>query len=89
VSGLRLEPVWKRTLPPGSLSVYNTDMAKSNPVKHRKRGPPPTGINPIMAFRPPPQLRAIIETYAKKNDISVSEAMRTLIEAGLKRRPKP
>jgi len=39
----------------GLLSVYNTDMAKSNPVKHKKRGPPPTGINPIMAFRPRPQ----------------------------------
>jgi len=42
-----------------------------------------------MAFRPLPQLRAAIETYAKENDISVSEAVRRLIEAGLKRRPKP
>jgi hypothetical protein len=64
-------------------------MSKSNPVKHKKRGPPPTGINPIMAFRPPPQLRVAIEAYARENEVSVSEAMRTLIEAGLKRRPKP
>jgi hypothetical protein len=63
-------------------------MAKSNPVKQRKRGPVPTGINPIMAFRPLPPLRAAIEAYAKTNEVSVSEAMRQLIEAGLKRRPK-
>jgi hypothetical protein len=63
-------------------------MVKSNPVKHRKRGPAPTGVNPIMAFRPPPSLRSAIEAYAKTNDVSVSEAMRVLIEAGLKRPPK-
>jgi len=62
--------------------------AKSNPVKQRKRGPTPTGINPIMAFRPMPPLRAAIEAYAKANEISVSDAMRRLIEAGLKRRTK-
>jgi hypothetical protein len=68
--------------------MYNRVMAKSNPVKQRKRGPPPTGINPIMAFRPLPPLRASIEAYAKANDVSVSDAMRRLIEAGLKRPPR-
>jgi hypothetical protein len=47
-------------------------------VKQRKRGPAPTGINPIMAFRPLPPLRAAIEAYAKSHEISVSEAMRQL-----------
>jgi hypothetical protein len=68
--------------------MYNRVMPKSNPVKQRKRGPSPTGVNPIMAFRPLPPLRASIEAYAKANDVSVSDAMRRLIEAGLKRPPK-
>jgi hypothetical protein len=42
-----------------------------------------------MAFRPLPPLRAAIEAYAETNELSVSEAMRHLIEVGLKRRPKP
>jgi hypothetical protein len=76
------------SLPLGSLSMYNRVMVKSNPVKQRRRGPRPTGINPIMAFRPLPPLRASIEAYAKANDVSVSDAMRRLIEAGLKRPPR-
>ena len=63
--------------------VYNTVMAKSNPVKQRKRGPKPTGVNPIMAFRPQPKLRADIEAHAKAGDTSVSEALRDLVELGL------
>jgi hypothetical protein len=58
-------------------------MAKSNPVKHRKRGPAPTGVNPLMAFRPQPPLRAAVEAYAKANDFSMSEAIRRLVELGL------
>jgi hypothetical protein len=42
----------------------------------------------MMGFRPLPLMRAAIEAYAKTNKVSVSEAMRQLIEAGLKRRPK-
>jgi hypothetical protein len=41
-----------------------------------------------MAFRPLPPLRAAIEAYAEAKEVSVSEAVRQLIEAGLKRRPK-
>jgi hypothetical protein len=58
-------------------------MAKSNPAIQRKRGPAPTGINPMMGFRPLPPMRAAIEAYAKTNEVSVSEAMRRLLEAGL------
>jgi len=39
-----------------------------------------------MAFRPPQPLRKAIETYATQNEVSVSEAMRQLIDAGLKRK---
>ena len=66
--------------------MYNRVVARSNPVKHKKRGPAPTGVNPIMAFRPRPALRAAIEAYAKGNDVSVSEAVRQLIERGLRPR---
>ena len=59
-------------------------MAKSNPVKQRKRGPAPTGVNPIMGFRPLPPLRADIVAYAKAEDITLSEAIRRLVELGLK-----
>jgi hypothetical protein len=63
-------------------------MAKSNPVKQRKRGPAPTGINAIMAFRPLPPLRAAIEAHAKATDVSVSEALRQLVELGLNAKRK-
>ena len=77
---------WKLHLPSSPISLYNRVMAKSNPVKHKKRGPAPTGINPIMAFRPLPPLRGAIKDYAKAHDVSLSEAMRQLIERGLKKR---
>lgn len=41
-----------------------------------------------MAFRPLPSLRAAIEGYATENDISVSEALRQIIELGLKAKPR-
>jgi hypothetical protein len=63
-------------------------MAKSNPVKQRKRGPAPTGVNPIMAFRPLPPLRASIEAFAKSAEVSVSEALRRLVELGLQAKAK-
>jgi hypothetical protein len=64
--------------------MYNRVMTTLNPVKHKKRGPAPTGVNPIMAFRPLPPLRAAVNAYAKAKEISVSEAIRHLVELGLK-----
>jgi hypothetical protein len=64
-------------------------MAVSRLVVKQKKprmGRPPTGINPIMAFRPLPPLRAEIEAYAEESGVSISEAMRQLIEAGLSRK---
>jgi hypothetical protein len=37
-----------------------------------------------MAFRPPPPLRSSIEGYTKENEVSISEALRRLVELGLK-----
>jgi len=41
-----------------------------------------------MAFRPPLPLRAAIEAYAKDCDISLSEALRRLVELGLAAKAK-
>jgi hypothetical protein len=37
-----------------------------------------------MAFRPLPKLREAIETFAETNEVSVSDALRALVEIGLK-----
>ncbi len=59
-------------------------MARSITVAQKGRiGRPATGITPLMAFRPPLPLRAAIEAYAKSNEVSVSEALRRLVELGL------
>ena len=52
-------------------------------------GRPPTGITPLVAFRPPGELVEAIDKWAAASGVSRSEAMRRLIEAGLERRPKP
>jgi len=66
-------------------------MAKATSVIQKKKrlGRPRTGITPLVAFRPPQQLIDAIDAWAAAAEVSRSEAMRRLIEAGLKRRPKP
>jgi hypothetical protein len=66
-------------------------MARSISVKQKKKplGRPPTGVTPLVAFRPPVELVEAIDKWAAASGMSRSEAMRQLIEAGLKRRPKP
>jgi hypothetical protein len=41
-----------------------------------------------VAFRPPAELVEAIDAWVAAADVSHSEAIRRLIEAGLKRRPK-
>jgi hypothetical protein len=55
----------------------------------RKPGRPATGRDPVTALRLPPVLLEQIDSWASERDISRSDAMRQLIEAGLKRRLKP
>ena len=62
-------------------------MGRSNLVKQKKRGAQPTGVNSIMAFRPP--LRFAIEAYAMTREISLSEAIRRLVELGLRAKSEP
>jgi hypothetical protein len=64
-------------------------MAKSNKViPKKKRGRPATGKDPLTALRLPPALTKAIEAWAKKqaDEPNRSEAIRRLIELGLKAR---
>jgi hypothetical protein len=55
----------------------------------RKRRPRGSDPYPIIPVRVPPEVVAAIDSWAAKADKTRSEAIRLLIEAGLKRRPKP
>jgi hypothetical protein len=54
----------------------------------RKRRPRGSNPYPIIPVRVPPEVVAAIDSWARKADKTRSEAVRLLIEAGLKRRPK-
>jgi hypothetical protein len=61
-------------------------MKKSNTVTQkmkRGKGRPPTGMMPILGARVPAQLRLQIKKWATQNDLSYSEGVRKLLEAGL------
>jgi Arc/MetJ-type ribon-helix-helix transcriptional regulator len=63
-------------------------MGKPNKVIPKKRrGRPATGKDPITALRLPPDLTEAIEAWAAKqdNEPNRSEAIRRLIELGLKK----
>jgi Arc/MetJ-type ribon-helix-helix transcriptional regulator len=66
-------------------------MAKSNKViPKKKRGRPATGKDPLTALRLPPRLTKEIEAWAAKQDDEPnrSEAIRRLVELGLKAKVK-
>ncbi len=66
-------------------------MAKSPKAKaehKRKPGRPATGVDPVIPIRLPAPLTAAIDAWAAKVGTNRSDAMRQLLEAGLKRRPK-
>ena len=70
----------------GSHFCYTIRMKKSRPVKQKVIGRPRTGITPLMGFRAEPAMRAEIVRWAEnQSDIpSLSEAIRRLVELGLK-----
>jgi len=65
-------------------------MKKAISVKQKTVGRPPTGITPMMAFRADPAIRASIVRWAEKqpDHPTLSEAIRRLVELGLKARVK-
>lgn len=59
-------------------------MAKSIKVTPKTRGRPATGKDPIITARFPPGLIDQVETWARAEKTSRSDAIRRLVEAGLK-----
>lgn len=66
------------------------NMPKSIKAKPKKRGRPSTGgRDPMIGARFPAELTQAIDEWAANNgDIGRSEALRRLVEMGLKRQPK-
>ena len=77
---------WKLQLHLSVPQCYTKSMKKATPVKHKVMGRPRTGITPLMGFRADPVIRASIVRWAEKqpDTPSLSEAIRRLVELGLK-----
>jgi hypothetical protein len=69
--------------------MLSINMARSIVVNEKKRGrgrpPKPGGQDVLVAGRVPTAVAAALDGYAGKAGITRSEAVRRLIEAGLKR----
>jgi hypothetical protein len=63
-------------------------MAKSISVKRKKAGRPATGTEPLYGVRIADALMKQIMDWAKIQDASRSEAIRRLVELGLKAKAK-
>jgi hypothetical protein len=65
-------------------------MKKARAVKQKVMGRPRTGITPLMGFRADPATRAAIVRWAENqaDTPSLSEAIRLLVELGLKAKGK-
>jgi hypothetical protein len=61
-------------------------VSKSIKVNQKKRGRPATGRDPVSAVRLPAELTANIDAWAEDHEVSRSEAIRRLVEIGLKAR---
>ena len=65
-------------------------MKRSITVKQKKRGRPATGVDPLVGVRFPTEQIAAIDGWAKRTGEGVtrSEAIRRLVELGLRAKPK-
>jgi hypothetical protein len=65
-------------------------MAKSITVNKKPRGRPkrPDGVDPVSAVRLPAEITAKVDAWAAKQEVSRSEAIRRLVEVGLKTKSK-
>jgi Ribbon-helix-helix protein, copG family len=59
-------------------------MRKSIKVNQKKRGRPATGRDPVSAVRLPVELTMAVDKWAEDHDANRSEAIRRLVELGLK-----
>jgi hypothetical protein len=64
-------------------------MAKKSSVAKRRGRPKTINASTRLTLRLPDPLVEAIDGWAKAAGVGLSEAARQLIEAGLKRRPKP
>jgi hypothetical protein len=87
---LGLEPRRKYQLPLGLLSCYTKSMKKARSVKQKVMGRPRTGTTPLIGFRAEAGTRAAIIKWAESqpDQPTLSEAIRRLVELGLKIKPK-
>jgi hypothetical protein len=63
-------------------------MPKSISVKRKKPGRPATGTQPLYGVRISDELMAQIQKWATDNSATISEAIRRLVELGLKAKGK-
>jgi hypothetical protein len=64
-------------------------MKKSIKVQpKRRRGRPATGKDPLLTVRAPREIIEAIDDWAAKQDTTRSDAVRRLVEIGLKAKPK-
>jgi Arc/MetJ-type ribon-helix-helix transcriptional regulator len=59
-------------------------MKKAIKVNQKKRGRPATGRDPVSAVRLPVELTAEVDKWAEGHKANRSEAIRRLVELGLK-----
>ena len=77
------------TLPLGLLFWYTYFMGRSIKVHQKKKvGRPATGRDPAVTVRLPSAVLGEAEAWATAHDISRSEAIRRLVELGLKVKAK-
>jgi hypothetical protein len=74
--------MWKLPLPIGLQLTYYGKMKKSITVLRKKRGRPPTGTDPMLSFRSPPELTSALDRWIEKQPDpkpSRSDAIRLLL----------
>jgi len=59
-------------------------MARSIKVNQKKRGRPATGRDPVSAVRLPAEVTVQVDKWAEDHEANRSEAIRRLVELGLK-----
>src|SRR5260370_12718786 len=66
-------------------------MKKSIPVNKKSRGRPkrPGGVDPVSAVRLPEDITANVDSWGASQGVSRSEAIRRLVEIGLKVKTPP
>jgi hypothetical protein len=59
-------------------------MAKSITVQQKRPGRPATGKDPLLTIRAPLEVIDAVDTWAAKNGVTRSSAVRELLKLGLK-----